>query len=99
MPHLWHKLLTADCFWAVSSSHALVACYRSNNVYVSFHIKKKKGPGPLKKGMKADVEGNQPQSKVPLVGQEKGEQECVKYYSFLCSLFTINTISFCVYDS
>lgn len=49
--------------------------------------------------MKADVEGNQPQSKVPLVGQEKGEQECVKYYSFLCSLFTINTISFCVYDS
>lgn len=39
--------------------------------------------------MKADVEGNKQQSGVPLVGQEKGKQGCVKYYSFLCSLFTI----------
>lgn len=42
--------------------------------------------------MKADVDGNKQQSRVPVVGQEKGKQGWVKYYSFLCSLFHYKTL-------
>lgn len=43
-------------------------------------------------GMKADVDSSKQQSEVPLVGQEKGKKGHVKYCSFLCNLFTINTM-------
>lgn len=46
----------------------------------------------LEGGMKADVESSKQQSGVLLVGQEKGKEGSAKYCSFLCNLFSINTM-------
>lgn len=42
--------------------------------------------------MNADVQSSKQQSGVPLLGQEKGKKGCVKCCSFLCNLFTLNTM-------